>query len=357
MHGSLVLPCICICGFVAIGEAGMNDFILDARGVWKVFGKNPDKLPIDSASWDADRLREQGFVVGVEDASFAVERGEILVIMGLSGSGKSTLLRCLTGLYPVTRGTVHIDGTELSKATRDELVALRRQKVGMVFQSFALLPHLSALDNVAFPLQVTGIRRIERRKRAEAALSLVGLKGLEHRLPNQLSGGQQQRVGIARSLIADPAVWFLDEPFSALDPLIRREMQDEFLRLQSQLHKSIVFVTHDLEEAVRLGDRIVIMANGQILQIGTPEEVITNPATDYVKRFVSGMPKCRVVRIARVMTPNQTDRDPAATTLLDTDTLDDVLARIMESEGPIQVADSEGKIVGSLSRREVASWL
>jgi len=302
-------------------------------------------------------MRRQGLVVGVEDATFAVERGEIFVIMGLSGSGKSTLLRCATGLYPATRGGVLIDGVDLSTASRQTLVALRRQKVGMVFQSFALLPHLSATDNVAFPLQVAGIDRGKRRERADAALALVGLKGLEHRFPSQMSGGQQQRVGIARSLIADPTVWFLDEPFSALDPLIRRDMQDEFLRLQSQLHKTIVFVTHDLEEAVRLADRIAIMADGKILQIGTPEDVVTNPTTDYVRRFVSGIPKSRVVRVGRVMGAAQANPDTTGIVLPEDATLHEVMVRILQSEGPLPVVDAHGRIVGSLTRSEVAAWL
>ena len=333
--------------------------ILEARSVWKVFGPGSEKLPRGGELPDPERLRAQGMVVGVQDPSFAIERGESFVIMGLSGSGKSTMLRCLTGLYAATRGEVIVDGTDLSRATREELVALRRNKLGMVFQSFALLPHLNALDNVAFPLQVTGVPRADRQARAERVLDLVGLKGLGRRFPVQLSGGQQQRVGIARSLIADPAIWFLDEPFSALDPLIRRDMQDEFMRLQSQLHKTIVFVTHDLEEAVRLGDRIAIMAEGKVLQIGTPEEVVLDPATDYVRRFVAGIPKAKVIHVGRVM-----DHDPAALRMVDglmpvseTATLQDVLGRLLGSEKPLPVADSSGAIIGALSRREVARWL
>lgn len=335
----------------------MDQAILEAHGVWKVFGYGARTLARSSLPWDADALRRQGMTVGVHDATFSVARGESFVIMGLSGSGKSTLLRCLTGLYPATGGQVVVDGVDLSRASREALVALRRQKVGMVFQSFALLPHLTALDNVAFPLQVTGVARAARRERAQAALTLVGLKGLENRFPVQMSGGQQQRVGIARSLIADPAVWFLDEPFSALDPLIRRDMQDEFMRLQSQLHKTIVFVTHDLEEAVRLADRIAIMADGQILQIGSPEDVVINPATDYVRRFVSGVPKSRVVRVERIMGAAPVNVDPTSAPLPATATLHEVMGRVLQSEGPLQVADAEGRIVGTLVRSEVAPWI
>jgi glycine betaine/proline transport system ATP-binding protein len=335
----------------------MNDAILEANDVWKVFGPNADKLPKNAPAWQADDLRQQGMVVGVCGANFTVDRGEIFVIMGLSGSGKSTLLRCLTGLYPASRGQVVIDGTDLSKASRDNLVKLRREKVGMVFQSFALLPHLTALDNVAFPLQVTGVSKQERRTRAQEALDLVGLTGLEDRLPSQMSGGQQQRVGIARSLIADPTVWFLDEPFSALDPLIRRDMQDEFMRLQSQLHKTIIFVTHDLEEAVRLGDRIVIMADGEILQIGTPEDVVMNPATDYVRRFVAGVPKIRVVHVRKIMEPIPANLNPTIDPVSADSTLDDVMARVMSSDLPLPVADADSKIIGSLSRAEVSKWV
>ncbi|WP_341643220.1 quaternary amine ABC transporter ATP-binding protein [Thauera sp. SDU_THAU2] len=335
----------------------MSDVILQARNVWKVFGKGANGLPGDPGAWDAAALRRQGGVVGVQNATFDVRRGESFVIMGLSGSGKSTLLRCMTGLYPVSGGNVILDGVDLSRASRDALVALRRQKVGMVFQSFALLPHLTALDNVAFPLQVTGVPRAARRERAAKVLALVGLNGLEGRFPSQMSGGQQQRVGIARSLIADPAVWFLDEPFSALDPLIRREMQDEFMRLQSQLQKSIVFVTHDLEEAVRLGDRIVIMAEGRILQIGTPEDVIMNPATDYVRRFVSGMPKSRVVRVGRIMQDASNAPEPTVATIAASATLSEVLPRLLQSSGPVPVADADGRIVGTVDRNEVVAWL
>jgi glycine betaine/proline transport system ATP-binding protein len=335
----------------------MGEAILRATGVWKVFGEKASLLGDSGGNHNAGDLRSRGFVVGVEDANLSIAKGECFVIMGLSGSGKSTLLRCLTGLYPSSRGHVEIDGTDLTTASRNELVELRRTKIGMVFQSFALLPHLSALDNVAFPLQVKGAPKLERREKAKQALSLVGLTGLESRFPSQLSGGQQQRVGIARSLIGDPKVWFLDEPFSALDPLTRRDMQDEFMRLQSQLHKTIVFVTHDLEEAVRLGDRIAIMAEGKILQIGTAEDIVLSPATDYVKRFVAGIPREHVVQVRRLMKPVSSKKPASVQPIAETDTLQQVMARIVGADSPLPVTDQAGRIVGSLSRGDVAQWM
>ena len=221
----------------------------------------------------------------MRDASLEVRKGEIFVIMGLSGSGKSTLVRCLSRLIEATAGQVLFDGTDLLRAGRREMIDIRRHKMGMVFQHFALLPHLSVLQNVAFPLRVQGVPASEREERARRSIELVGLRGREDYFPRELSGGQQQRVGIARSLVVEPEVWFLDEPFSALDPLIRREMQDEFLRLQTMLHKTIVFITHDVEEAIRLADHIAIMKDGEIIQIATAETLVTSPATELCGRI------------------------------------------------------------------------
>ena len=215
--------------------------------------------------------------------------------MGLSGSGKSTLVRCLSRLIEPTAGEIIFEGRDLLKATERELIEIRRHKMGMVFQHFALLPHQTVLGNVAFPLAIQGIDRATREARARKIIELVGLKGRELYFPRQLSGGQQQRVGIARSLAVEPEIWFLDEPFSALDPLIRREMQDEFLRLQNMLRKTIVFITHDFDEAIRLADRIAIMKDGEIIQIGTPEELVTRPATDYVREFTRDVQRAKVI--------------------------------------------------------------
>ena len=239
----------------------------------------------------------------VRAVDLTVRQGEIFVIMGLSGSGKSTLVRLLSRLIEPTAGEVLFNGQNLLTASEAEMTQIRRHKMGMVFQHFALLPHLTVLENVAFPLEVQGMARPAREVRAAEMIGLVGLSGREGAYPRQLSGGQQQRVGIARSLAVEPELWFLDEPFSALDPLIRRELQDEFVRLQSRLQKTIVFITHDFDEAIRLADRIAIMKDGAVVQCGTPEDLVLNPATDYVREFTQAVPKAKVVRLGSLLTP------------------------------------------------------
>ena len=330
--------------------------VLQAEGVWKIFGAHAERVWKDCAHPTEKDFRDQGCVVGVGDANFAVYSGEIFVLMGLSGSGKSTLLRCLTGLSPITRGNINITGTHLNSASAAELVRLRREKISMVFQNFALLPHLNALDNTAFPLRIQKMGKPERRAAAESALQLVGLEGKGDRYPHELSGGQQQRVGIARSLVTDPQVWFLDEPFSALDPLIRREMQNEFMRLQLQLRKTIVFVTHDFDEAVRLADRIAIMADGRILQVGSPEDLVLRPASDYVRKFVAGIPKDQVVKSGSIAVPLD-GRPLEEQFVLDDKVLAEVAQQIILSEHPLAVRNSEGATVGQISRKELAPWL
>jgi glycine betaine/proline transport system ATP-binding protein len=287
----------------AISRATGGPVKLAARGVWKVFGGDAAALARLGGNPDAIAIERAGIVAGVADASLDIHEGEIFVIMGLSGSGKSTLVRCLSRLVEPTRGEVLLDGRDLLRASRAELIALRRHKMGMVFQNFALLPHLSVLGNVAFPLDVQGVPRAEGRRRALEMIDLVGLAGREHDLPHQLSGGQQQRVGIARSLAVGPELWFLDEPFSALDPLIRREMQNEFLRLQAVLKKTIVFITHDFDEAIRLADRIAIMRAGRIIQTGTPEELVLHPADDYVAAFTRDASRPRILTARAIMRP------------------------------------------------------
>jgi glycine betaine/proline transport system ATP-binding protein len=282
---------------------------LACRNLWKVYGPRAAEFAASGrlAAGDNAELRrelqQQGHLAAVIDASFEVHVGEIFVIMGLSGSGKSTIVRCLSRLVEPTAGHVLLDGVDLLQATARQLIELRRHAMGMVFQNFGLLPHLTVLDNVAFPLRVQGKTAAERQARAREMIALVGLDGREGAYPNQLSGGQQQRVGIARSLAVGPGLWFLDEPFSALDPLIRRQMQDEFLRLQRLLHKTIVFITHDIVEAFRLADRIAIMREGEIIQIGRPADIVLKPADDYVAAFTEDVPLLRVISAGDIMEP------------------------------------------------------
>ena len=287
-----------------------NQIKISCRNVWKVYGDDPDQyfenkngdVGDSRALWE--KFEQTGHIGAACNVSFDVYAGEIFVIMGLSGSGKSTMVRCLSRLIEPTAGEVLLDGEDLLKLTEDEMIQFRRHKMGMVFQNFGLLPHLSVLENICFPLKVQGIGLQERENRAKQVLELVGLEGREDSFPRQLSGGQQQRVGIARSLVVEPEIWFLDEPFSALDPLIRRQMQDEFLRLQKMLHKTIIFITHDFLEALRLADRIAIMKDGEVVQIGTPAQLVMHPADDYVAEFTKDVPRVRIITAGEVADSN-----------------------------------------------------
>jgi glycine betaine/proline transport system ATP-binding protein len=278
---------------------------LSCRNVWKVYGPDPTAYFNDperdgTPSAKIARMRGEQHIPAVADVSFDIHAGEIFVIMGLSGSGKSTLVRCLSRLIDSTHGEILLDGRDLLKVDERELIELRRHHMGMVFQSFGLLPHLNVLDNVAFPLRIQGQPAEKRRKRAREMISLVGLEGREAAYPHELSGGQQQRVGIARSLAVGPELWFLDEPFSALDPLIRKQMQDEFLRLQRMLKKTIVFITHDIVEAFRLADRMALMREGQVIQMGRPADIVLAPADAYVAQFTEDVPLVRVIKAADI---------------------------------------------------------
>ncbi|MCV6591603.1 MAG: betaine/proline/choline family ABC transporter ATP-binding protein [Silicimonas sp.] len=277
--------------------------LLDCRNVWKLYGAHADMVLRENPAPDGAYLKSLGVIGAVRGVDVQIRQGEIFVIMGLSGSGKSTLVRCLSRLIEPTAGTIQFEGMDLLGASDAELIEIRRKKMGMVFQQFALLPHLTVLENAAFPLDVQGVDRKTREARAREVIELVGLQGRESYYPRQLSGGQQQRVGIARSLVVEPDLWFLDEPFSALDPLIRREMQDEFLRLQNMLKKTIVFITHDFDEAIRLADRIAVMKDGAIEQVATPEELVLNPATDYVAEFTRHVARAKVIRAGTIMAP------------------------------------------------------
>ena len=324
--------------------------VISCKNAWKIFGPNPKRF-YDTMDRDQsfDAIREQGYIAGVRDVSIEVARGEMLVIMGLSGSGKSTLVRCFSRLHDITGGTIEVEGQDIMQLPEKELIELRRSKMGMVFQSFGLLPHRSVLDNVAFPLEMRGQDKHTRRERALEVVKLVGLEGREDYFPRELSGGQQQRVGIARSLAIEPDIWFLDEPFSALDPLIRKEMQDEFLRLQQLLHKTIVFITHDFDEALRLADRIAIMKDGAVEQCDTPDQIVLNPATEYVRKFTEDIDKATVVHASVLAETGQTGSgDP-----VDASQTVHQLARLLvtDTREMIPVARS-GTLIGAMSRKK-----
>ena len=327
--------------------------VLSCIDLWKVFGEGGEKA-IEELGPDAPEgaFKERNLIVGARNVNVHVNKGEIFVVMGLSGSGKSTLVRCMTRLHKPTSGRLIVLGQDVTNLTRKELVEIRRNRLSMVFQDFALLPHLTVLGNVAFPLKVQGVDRKAREAKAKEMIELVGLSGRENYFPDELSGGQQQRVGIARSLTTQPDVWFLDEPFSALDPLIRHDMQLEFLRIQKMLNKSIVFITHDFEEAVRLADRIAIMKNGRVIQQGPPEELVLNPVDDYVKEFTKSIPKQKVLRVSAIMGPVDKDAS-SAPPIKTTATIDTIVARILMSDGPIAVEDESNTIVGSVHRRDL----
>jgi glycine betaine/proline transport system ATP-binding protein len=277
--------------------------IISVEGLTRVFGQDPQKaLELRKSGCSKEEIYEEtGDTLALYDVSFEVMPGEIFVLMGLSGSGKSTLLRCINRLIEPTGGRILIDGEDIVGMSQEELRAVRRRKLGMIFQSFALLPHRTVLDNVVFGLEVQGIPEDERYQRGEELLRMVGLGDYGASMPSHLSGGMKQRVGLARALAGDPEILLMDEAFSALDPLIRREMQDELLDLQQRLNRTIIFVTHDLDEALKLGDRIALMRDGEIVQVGTPEEILTNPENAYVERFVAGVDMTKVLSASDVM--------------------------------------------------------
>ncbi len=331
-----------------------NDIHLSCRNLWKIFGVAEGKR-LSQQEAQAIAAEKSGYVFGARDVSFDITRGETFVIMGLSGSGKSTLVRCLSRLTEPTAGEVSLDGQNLLTMSDAELIDIRRHRMGMVFQNFALLPHLTVLENVAFPLRIQGISSDERTKRAQEVIDLVGLNDRERRYPRELSGGQQQRVGIARSLAVKPDLWFLDEPFSALDPLIRREMQNELIRLQSMLQKTIVFITHDFDEAIRLADRVAIMKDGIIEQLGTPEEILAHPATDYVRAFTKDAPKGKVLSARSIMRPLSNAKVageiPAAALAAE------IARTTLDGSKTYAVIDESGKRIGMVSASDIIAVL
>ncbi|MFF1380113.1 glycine betaine/L-proline ABC transporter ATP-binding protein [Streptomyces sp. NPDC058308] len=333
---------------------------LQAEHLYKVFGRRPDDA-VEKLRHGADReeLRADGTTAAVIDASFEVEPGQIFVVMGLSGSGKSTLLRMLNGLSEPTAGHVRFDGQDLTELSAREMRQVRSKKISMVFQHFALFPHRSVLENAGYGLEVQGVPRAEREKRATEALELAGLKGWEKSWPDELSGGMQQRVGLARALATDADLLLMDESFSALDPLIRRDMQDQLLVLQKRLKKTIVFITHDLNEAMRLGDQIAVMRDGRIVQIGTSQDILVTPANEYVAAFTQDVDRSRVLTAGAIMAEPGEDfvkADAPATVTEDTPIIE-LFTPCSTSEVPVAVTDADGELVGVVPRARLLAVL
>ena len=328
--------------------------MISVRNVWKVFGPNAEKL-IGTPDADLSRtdLRNKtGNTIAVRDVSFEVAKGEVFVVMGLSGSGKSTLVRCMTRLIEPTRGELIFDNEDILKVDANRLRELRRTKFSMVFQHFGLLPHRKVVDNIAYALEINGVSKVDRHKRAHEVIELVGLQGFSEAYPEQLSGGMQQRVGLARALAVDPEIMFLDEPFSALDPLIRRDMQNEVIRLHHELGKTMVFITHDLQEAAKVGDRIAIMRDGALIQVGTPAELVAKPKDEYVANFVRDIAKSHVLTLRYIARPIRND-EAAANIQLDADLIiRDALKTILDAHQPIHVID-KGNSIGIVAAEDV----
>lgn len=326
---------------------------IDVRNVWKVFGHGSPDDAIAKAQVGATRaeiINQLQQTIGVRDVSFSVAQGETFVVMGLSGSGKSTLIRCISRLIEPTRGQVLIDGEDLLQMDSDALREVRRGKMSMVFQHFGLFPHRKVIDNIAYGLEVQGVDKKKRLERAHEVLEIVGLQGWAMSYPQQLSGGMQQRVGLARALAVDPQILLFDEPFSALDPLIRKEMQEELIRLQKTMKRTIVFITHDFAEALRLGDRIAIMKDGAFDQVGTPEEIVGEPATDYVREFTTDVPRAKVLRVRSVMTSGVASAKTVPADAL----LEEVIPLLLDSNEQIGVTDTNGTLLGVVDRAAVA---
>ena len=335
-----------------------SDASVAGRGLWKVYGANGKKI-VGSPDADlprAELLAKTGCVVAVRDVSFEVAPGEVFVVMGLSGSGKSTLVRMINRLHDPTAGQIQIDGEDLLALPPDRLREVRRRKISMVFQHFGLLPHRRIVDNVGYGLEVQGIEKTERAERSRRVLEVVGLDGWADHYPEELSGGMQQRVGLARALATDPEIMLFDEPFSALDPLIRRDMQDEVVRLQREVRKTMIFITHDLAEALKLGDRIAIMKDGRFVQVGTPEEVVAHPADDYVADFTKDVPRAHVLTARAIMRPADGEAPADGPTVAPETIVQDLIAIVAETDRTIRVVD-DGAVVGVVAREAVLAAL
>jgi len=336
-----------------------DEIAIEVENVWKVFGDNAEialKAVRDGDLSKDQVLEEYNAVVGVADVSFNVRKGEIFCVMGLSGSGKSTLVRHFNRLLEPTAGKISIDGIDVMALGMRDLQEFRNRKIGMVFQNFALLPHRSVLDNVAMPLEIRNVNKNERMRLASNMLATVELDAWGNKFAHELSGGMQQRVGLARALAADPEVLLMDEPFSALDPLIRRQLQDEFIKLSAVMKKTTMFITHDLDEAVRIGDRIAIMRDGRVVQIGTAEEIVMNPADDYVSDFVAGISKLKIVRAHAVMRPLEEYQGETplkkASRIHHNDTLKSVIEVSISDDMPVVVSEG-GQDVGFITRKHI----
>ena len=332
---------------------------IEISGVWKIFGTDWEQALDDirtNGISKKEALEKHNCVVGVADVSFSVRRGEIFCVMGLSGSGKSTLVRHINRLLEPSAGKIVVNGSDVMGLDPEALRHFRNEKIAMVFQNFALMPHRSVLDNVAMPLEIRGVSKNRRMKKAAEVLKLVELTGWGNKFAHELSGGMQQRVGLARALASDPEILLMDEPFSALDPLIRRQLQEEFMRLASIMKKTTVFITHDLDEAVRIGDRIAIMRDGVIVQMGTAEDIVMHPADDYVADFVAGISRLKVVRAHAVMKPlaeyeAENPPLPADVPEFGEDvSLSVLIDAAIKSDGPLAVVDSDGKRLGAITR-------
>ncbi|MEM7529804.1 MAG: ATP-binding cassette domain-containing protein [Pseudomonadota bacterium] len=341
----------------------MSEPAIAVEGLWQVFGHDPAaafRRAREAGSTTADiaaRLQADGLIPAVRDANFTVAPGELFVIMGLSGSGKSTLIRGISRLVEPTAGRVAIEGEDILTASKAQMTELRRSRIGMVFQHFGLFPHMSVIDNVAFPLKVGGMGRKARHDKVRPIIDMVGLQGRDTAYPRELSGGQRQRVGIARSLAGDCSVWFLDEPFSALDPLIRRQLQDEFLDIRKRLNTTIVFITHDITEALKLADRIAIMRDGQIEQIGTPAEIVLQPVNDYVREFSRDVARGRHAKVGSIMQTDVADAGSDDPGLRPDMTLEDALARCMSLYDPVPVRNANGSVLGHVRPQDLAKAL
>ncbi len=334
--------------------AGAKEPLISVGDLWKVFGPNAERIvgSPDAALPRSELRRKTGCTAAVREVSFEVAPGEVFVVMGLSGSGKSTLVRCLTRLIEPTAGTIVFEGEDIRKADEKRLRELRRHKFSMVFQHFGLLPHRRVIDNVAYGLEVRGVSKAERYRKAGEVIDLVGLQGYENAYPDQLSGGMQQRVGLSRALAVDPDVLFFDEPFSALDPLIRRGMQDEVIRLHHEVGKTMVFITHDLAEALKLGDRILIMRDGAIVQMGRPDELVGAPADDYVRDFVQDVPRSHVLTLRWIMRPVEPGDSLEGPELGPDVVIRDAVRRVLGSQHPVKVV-ADGKLLGIVDSHQV----